>query len=77
MVSPFNRGGYVCSEVFDHTSLMRFIEKRFGVEVPRLSAEQAVLDALAGTLDVGIPYPLPKTNAIAAQETTTKRPPVP
>ena len=57
--------------------VMRFIEKRFGVEVPRLPAEQAVLDALAGTLDVGIPYPLPKTNAIAAQETTTKRPPVP
>jgi phospholipase C len=38
VVSPFSRGGYVCSDVFDHTSLLRFIETRFGVEVPNLSA---------------------------------------
>ncbi len=40
-------------------------------------AEQAVLNALAGTLDVGIPYPLPKTNSMPTQETTPNRPPVP
>jgi hypothetical protein len=40
-------------------------------------AEQAVLNALAGTLDVGIPYPLPKTNSMPSQETTPSRPPVP
>ena len=40
-------------------------------------AEQAVLNALAGTLDVGIPYPLPKANAMPSQETTPNRPPVP
>jgi phospholipase C len=40
-------------------------------------AEQAVLNALAGTLDVGIPYPLPKTNSMPSQETTPNRPPVP
>ena len=38
VVSPFSRGGFVCSEVFDHTSLLRFIEARFGVEAPNLSA---------------------------------------
>ncbi len=38
VVSPFSRGGYLCSDVFDHTSLLRFIETRFGVEVPNLSA---------------------------------------
>jgi phospholipase C len=27
----------VCSQLFDHTSLLRFIETRFGVEVPNLS----------------------------------------
>jgi phospholipase C len=37
VVSPFSRGGLVCSETFDHTSLLRFIETRFGVEVPNLS----------------------------------------
>ncbi len=30
VVSPWSRGGWVCSQVFDHTSLIRFIEKRFG-----------------------------------------------
>ena len=37
VVSPFSRGGYVCSHTYDHTSLLRFIEARFGVEVPNLS----------------------------------------
>ncbi|OLL30491.1 phospholipase C, phosphocholine-specific [Burkholderia sp. SRS-W-2-2016] len=31
VVSPWSKGGYVCSELFDHTSVIRFIEKRFGV----------------------------------------------
>jgi phospholipase C len=38
VVSPFSRGGYVCTETFDHTSTLRLLEKRFGVEVPNLSA---------------------------------------
>ena len=37
VVSPFSRGGFVSSETFDHTSLLRFLETRFGVEVPNLS----------------------------------------
>jgi phospholipase C len=40
-------------------------------------AEQAVLNALAGTEDVGIPYPLPASNAMPAQESSPPRPPVP
>ena len=38
VVSPFSRGGLVCSETFDHTSTLRFLETRFGAEVPNLSA---------------------------------------
>ena len=38
VVSPFSRGGLVCSNTFDHTSLLRFVERRFGAEVPNLSA---------------------------------------
>ncbi len=38
VVSPFSRGGFVCRDVFDHTSTLRFIESRFGAEVPNLSA---------------------------------------
>jgi phospholipase C len=37
VVSPFSRGGYVCSETFDHTSCLRLIETRFGVKTPNLS----------------------------------------
>ena len=37
VVSPFSRGGFVCSDVFDHTSTLRLLETRFGVEVPNLS----------------------------------------
>jgi phospholipase C len=38
IASPFSRGGFLCSDVFDHTSILRFLETRFGVEVPNLSA---------------------------------------
>jgi phospholipase C len=38
IVSPFSRGGFVSSDVFDHTSTLLFLETRFGVEVPNLSA---------------------------------------
>jgi phospholipase C len=37
VVSPWTRGGWVCSETFDHTSVLRFLEKRFGVEEPNIS----------------------------------------
>jgi phospholipase C len=37
IVSPFSRGGFLCSDIFDHTSMLRFLEARFGVEVPNLS----------------------------------------
>jgi phospholipase C len=38
IVSPFSRGGLVSSDLFDHTSVLRFLETRFGAEVPNLSA---------------------------------------
>lgn len=37
VISPYSRGGLVASETFDHTSQLRLIEKRFGVEVPNLT----------------------------------------
>lgn len=38
IVSPWSRGGFVCSELFDHTSVLQFVEKRFGVREPNISA---------------------------------------
>ena len=38
VVSPFSRGGHIASDVFDHTSQLRFLEERFGVRAPNLTA---------------------------------------
>jgi phospholipase C len=38
IISPFSRGGLVSSDLFDHTSVLRFLETLFGAEVPNLSA---------------------------------------
>ena len=37
IVSPFSRGGFVSSRRFDHTSILRFIGRRFRVKVPHLT----------------------------------------
>jgi phospholipase C len=37
VISPWTKGGYVNSQVFDHTSVIQFIEKRFGVFEPNIS----------------------------------------
>jgi phospholipase C len=38
VVSPWTKGGWVNSQTFDHTSVIRFIETRFGVREPNISA---------------------------------------
>ena len=38
VISPWSKGGWVNSQVFDHTSVLRFIEKRFGVVESNISA---------------------------------------
>ncbi|MGF1339316.1 phosphocholine-specific phospholipase C [Streptomyces flavovirens] len=37
VVSPWTVGGYVCSEVFDHTSVIRLLERWTGVKEPNIS----------------------------------------
>ncbi|GAA0298714.1 phospholipase C, phosphocholine-specific [Sphingomonas oligophenolica] len=37
IISPWSRGGNVCSELFDHTSVLQFMEKRFGVRETNIS----------------------------------------
>ena len=56
VVSPFARGGFACSETFDHTSTLRFLETRFGVEVPNLSAwRRGAVGDLTGALNLAAP----------------------
>jgi phospholipase C len=37
IVSPWTVGGHVCSEVLDHTSVIRFLERWTGIEEPNIS----------------------------------------
>jgi len=56
VLSPFSRGGYVCSDVFDHTSQMRFLEARFGIKAPNISSwRRSVTGDLTSTLQVASP----------------------
>ncbi|NMM91763.1 phospholipase C, phosphocholine-specific, partial [Rhodococcus sp. SRB_17] len=36
IISPWTVGGFVCSQVFDHTSVNQFLEKRFGITQPEI-----------------------------------------
>jgi phospholipase C len=37
VLSPYSRGGFACGSVLDHTSQLKFLETRFGVEAPNIS----------------------------------------
>ncbi len=72
VVSPWSRGGWVTSEVFDHTSVIRFLETRFGVMEPNISAwRRAVCGDLTGAFDFrtpNAPFPaMPETGRTAAR----------
>ncbi len=59
-LSPYSAGGRICSDTFDHTSLLQFVETRFGVTVPNLSAwrRQRTGD-LTATINLGAQATLP------------------
>ncbi|MEE3627494.1 phospholipase C, phosphocholine-specific [Nitrospirillum sp. BR 11752] len=62
VVSPWTTGGAVCSEVFDHTSVLRFLEARFGVAEPNISPwRRAVCGDLTGAFDFARPAQPPVT----------------
>jgi phospholipase C len=52
VISPWSTGGWVNSEVFDHTSVIRFLERRFGVAEPNISAwRRAVCGDMTSAFD--------------------------
>ena len=54
VVSPWTTGGYVNSQVFDHTSVIRFLEARFGVHEPHISPwRRTVAGDLTSLFDFG------------------------
>ena len=56
VVSPWSRGGWVNSQVFDHTSIGMFLEKRFGIHVSSISPwHRAISGDLSSTFDFSAP----------------------
>ncbi|HEY8948240.1 MAG TPA: phospholipase C, phosphocholine-specific [Rhizomicrobium sp.] len=52
VVSPWSRGGFVNSQLSDHTSVIRFLETRFGVAEPNISPwRRAVCSDLTSMFD--------------------------
>ncbi len=60
VVSPWSKGGWVNSQVFDHTSIVRFLERRFGVMEPNISAWRR---ATCGDLTTCFNFAAPDTGA--------------
>jgi len=79
-VSPWSKGGFVCSQVFDHTSIICFIERRFGVTEPNITEwRRAVSGDLTSAFDFAAPHDtwpeLPDTSGyIAAVNASCKLP---
>jgi len=83
IASPFARGGLVCKNTFDHTSLLRFLETRFGAEVPNLSAwRRSVTGDLTSAFNFvkvnttvpSLPQPSPADNRVLLSSCATSAP---
>ncbi|HEV7933625.1 MAG TPA: phospholipase C, phosphocholine-specific [Actinomadura sp.] len=58
VVSPWTAGGNVCSQIFDHSSLIRFTETWLGVRQPEISAwRRTVSGDLTSAFDFGARRP--------------------
>ena len=68
VISPWSRGGWVNSQVFDHTSVIRFCEARFGVMEPNISAWRR---AVSGDLTTAFNFADPNDEAFFANLPTT------
>ena len=70
IISPWSRGGWVNSQAFDHTSVIRFIEARFGVKEPNISAFRR---AVCGDLTSAFNFATPNTEALPTLAGRTTR----
>lgn len=74
VISPWSKGGHVASEVFDHTSILRFLEARFGVQEPNISAwRRAVCGDLTSCFDFSAPDTVDFLAALPATAALSRR----
>ncbi|MFF6825266.1 phosphocholine-specific phospholipase C [Streptomyces longwoodensis] len=72
VVSPWSKGGWVCSETFDHTSIIRFMERRFGVHEPNISPWRRTV---CGDLTAAFDFSRGDTRPVSLPDTDGYRPP--
>jgi phospholipase C len=84
VVSPWTRGGFVNSQTFDHTSVIRFLERRFGVMEPQITPwRRAVCGDLTSVFDFETPnavlagLALPDTSGLPGRAAAAKTLPWP
>ena len=82
VISPWSKGGFVNSELFDHTSVIRFLEARFSLHEPNITPwRRAVCGDLTSTFDFQTPNGavprLPETRHYVEKVDLTARLPVP
>ena len=80
VISPWSKGGWVNSQVFDHTSMIRFLERRFAHHHPAIRKtnitpwRRAVCGDLTSALNFAAPNPatapLPRTVAYQPPDNT-------
>jgi phospholipase C len=77
VISPWSKGGWVNSQVFDHTSLIRFIEARFGPDYPGLH-EPNITEwrrAVTGDLTSAFDFKTPNDHQVSLPKTVAYAPP--
>ncbi len=72
VISPWSKGGWVNSEVFDHTSMVRFLEQRFGVEEPNITPWRR---AVCGDLTSAFDFKTPSHAVVSLPGTVAYAPP--
>ncbi|MBV8682401.1 MAG: phospholipase C, phosphocholine-specific [Caulobacteraceae bacterium] len=74
VISPWSRGGWVDSQVYDHTSVIRFLERRFGVTEPNISPwRRAVCGDLTSAFDFRSPNARPFVAGLPATRAAATR----
>ena len=76
VISPWSKGAWTCSEVFDHTSVIRFLEARFGVLEPNITTwRRAISGDLTSAFDFrnpnNAPITVPSTAGLTAKAAAT------
>ncbi|MGB7189938.1 MAG: phospholipase domain-containing protein, partial [Acidobacteriaceae bacterium] len=77
IISPWSKGGWVNSEVFDHTSMIRFLERRFAHthHALRKTNISPWRRAVAGDLTSNFVFSAPSSGLVALPSTIAYAPP--